>query len=188
MLDLCLIKCRGKDNKMTSGEVGFLDTYKVQVVDPTVSPKIEEKHDRKESKSNMDMKDPDFKKKRKVYKRKMIIQNWQLYLFALPLIVYIIVFAYFPMYGIQIAFKDFNPVDGITGSPWVGFKHFIRFFESYYFWDLIRNTVGISLYSLIAGFPIPIILALSLNEAKDGIFKKTVQTVTYKLAPLSRTL
>ena len=113
------------------------------------------------------------------YRRKMIVHNWQLYLFVLPLLVYIIIFAYVPMYGVQIAFKDFNPIDGIWGSEWVGFKHFKRFFDSYYFWDLIRNTVGISLYSLIAGFPIPIILALSLNEAKDNWFKRTVQTVTY---------
>lgn len=157
-----------------------MGALKEQIADTTASPLIEEVNVKKESKKlNMGTKDPDFKRRQKIYKRKMIIQNWQLYLFALPLVAYIIVFAYFPMYGIQIAFKDFNPVDGILGSPWVGFKHFVRFFESYYFWDLIKNTVGISLYSLLAGFPIPIILALSLNEAKDGIFKRTVQTVTY---------
>ncbi len=70
----------------------------------------------------------------------------------------------------QIAFKDFTPTAGITGSEWVGFKHFIRFFDSYYFWDLIRNTLGISVYELIVGFPLPIILALLLNEAKDNFF------------------
>lgn len=133
----------------------------------------------KDNKPDFRLDDREIKRKRKQYKRKMIFQNWELYLLVLPLMLYIIVFAYFPMYGIQIAFKDFNPVDGIWGSDWVGFKHFIRFFDSYYFWDLIRNTVGISFYSLLAGFPIPIILALSLNEAKDGIFKRVVQTVTY---------
>lgn len=83
------------------------------------------------------------------------------------------------MYGVQIAFKDYMPSLGIWGSPWVGFKHFKRFFDSYYFWELLQNTIGISVYSLVAGFPLPIILALALNEVKPGPFKKTVQTVTY---------
>jgi putative aldouronate transport system permease protein len=83
------------------------------------------------------------------------------------------------MYGVQIAFKNFIPTLGIWGSPWVGFKHFKTFFDSYYFWLLIKNTVGISLYSLIVGFPAPVILALMLNEIKNNKFKKTVQTVTY---------
>ncbi len=64
------------------------------------------------------------------------------------------------------------PSLGIMGSPWVGFKHFQRFFDSYYFWELIKNTLGISIYSLVVGFPLPIILALALNEIKDGPFKK----------------
>lgn len=68
---------------------------------------------------------------------------------------------------------------GIWGSEWVGFEHFIRFFDSYYFWDLIKNTLEISVYELAVGFPLPIILALVLNEAKDGLYKRTVQTVTY---------
>ena len=71
------------------------------------------------------------------------------------------------------------PSLGIMGSPWVGFKHFQRFFDSYYFWELIKNTLGISIYSLVVGFPLPIILALALNEIKDGPFKKITQTVTY---------
>lgn len=83
------------------------------------------------------------------------------------------------MYGVIIAFKDYMPSLGIFESPWVGFKHFQRFFASYYFWDLMKNTLGISLYSLIVGFPLPIILALALNEIKDGPFKKITQTVTY---------
>ena len=83
------------------------------------------------------------------------------------------------MYGIQIAFKNYNPVRGVFGSPWVGFDHFVRFFESYYFWDLMWNTLAISLYELAVGFPIPIILALAFNELKHKRFKKLVQTVTY---------
>ncbi|GGA32499.1 ABC transporter permease [Paenibacillus physcomitrellae] len=108
-----------------------------------------------------------------------ILRNWQLYVFIAPAFLSIVIFSYFPMYGIQIAFKNFVPVDGIWGSQWVGFDHFIRFFNSYYFWDLLWNTLSISLYGLAVGFPLPIILALAFNEVKDGLFKRTVQTVTY---------
>lgn len=108
-----------------------------------------------------------------------IRKSKQLYLFVLPAFLIILIFSYGPMYGVIIAFKDYMPSLGIFGSPWVGFKHFQRFFDSYYFWDLIKNTVGISVYSLVVGFPLPIILALALNEIKDGPFKKITQTVTY---------
>lgn len=107
------------------------------------------------------------------------IRNWQLYVLIAPVIAYFIIFHYWPMYGVQIAFKDFIATKGIWGSPWVGFEHFKRFFNSYYFWTLIRNTLGISLYSLALGFPMPIILALMMNEVRNKTFKKTVQTVTY---------
>ena len=93
-----------------------------------------------------------------------IKKNRQLYLFVLPAFLIILIFSYGPMYGIIIAFKDYMPSLGIMGSPWVGFKHFQRFFDSYYFWELIKNTLGISIYSLVVGFPLPIILALALNE------------------------
>lgn len=115
----------------------------------------------------------------KMKRTRKILQNWQLYLFVLPAFLYFLIFHYIPMYGVQIAFKNFIPTLGIWGSEWVGFDHFIRFFESYYFWDLIKNTLGISIYELIVGFPLPIILALALNEVKDSLFKRTVQTVTY---------
>ncbi|MFD0960571.1 ABC transporter permease [Paenibacillus chungangensis] len=108
-----------------------------------------------------------------------VLKKWQLYLFLTPAVLYFIVFHYLPMYGVQIAFKKFRPVDGITGSPWVGFDHFERFFQSYYFWDLLWNTLSISLYELAVGFPLPILLALVFNEIKDGLFKRGVQTVTY---------
>ena len=97
---------------------------------------------------------------------------------ALP-VIYIIVFAYIPMYGAQIAFKDFVAAEGIGGSPWVGFKHFRDFFRSYYFGRTLKNTLGVSLYGLIAGFPFPIILAILLNETRGRRYKKTVQMVTY---------
>lgn len=117
------------------------------------------------------------KGKRRGWKR--ILQNWELYLFIAPAFFYFLIFSYGPMYGIQIAFKNYIPTKGIAGSPWVGFDHFVRFFDSYYFWDLLWNTLSISLYELAIGFPIPIILALAFNEVKNGFFKKFVQTVTY---------
>lgn len=112
-------------------------------------------------------------------KWKAIMKNWELYLFVLPAVASVILFSYVPMYGVQIAFKDFRPIKGIWGSDWVGFDHFMRFFDSYYFWDLIWNTAGISLYSIAVGFPIPILLALAMNELRVGFFKRFVQTVTY---------
>lgn len=117
--------------------------------------------------------------KRKRFNWDRVLRNWQLYLLISPVIVYYIIFHYFPMYGIQIAFKDFIATKGIWGSPWIGMEHFDRFFDSYYFWRLIKNTLGIGLYSLAVGFPIPIILALLMNEIKAERFKKFVQTVTY---------
>lgn len=108
-----------------------------------------------------------------------IRKGWRLYaLLALPLL-YIIVFKYAPMYGAQIAFKNFIVTKGILGSEWVGFKHFIRFFHSYEFWRLMSNTIVLSVYSLVAGFPFPILLALSLNYVRNKFFQKSVQLVTY---------
>lgn len=96
-----------------------------------------------------------------------------------PVIMYFLIFHYWPMYGVQLAFKDFIATNGIFGSPWVGFKHFERFFDSYYFWRLIKNTLGIGLYELAVGFPVPIILALMINEVRHTFYKRLIQTVTY---------
>lgn len=104
---------------------------------------------------------------------------WQLYVLLAPAVIYFLIFHYGPMYGVQIAFKDYKQSLGILDSPWVGFKHFKRFFNSYYFSDLMRNTLQISLYELVVGFPMPIILALLFNELRNGFFKKFAQTVTY---------
>jgi multiple sugar transport system permease protein/putative aldouronate transport system permease protein len=110
---------------------------------------------------------------------RQIRQGWQLYaLLFLPLL-YLAVFQYWPMYGVQIAFRNYNVVAGITGSPWVGLTHFQRFINSYLFWPIIRNTLVLSVYSLLAGFPLPIILALALNYVGRAWFRRTVQTVTY---------
>lgn len=108
-----------------------------------------------------------------------ILKNWQLYLMFLPVFLYFVIFHYLPMYGIQIAFKNFSGALGIWDSPFVGFEHFQRFFNSSNFTEIIWNTISISLYSLAVGFPIPVLLALMLNEVKNKYFKKTVQTVTY---------
>jgi len=120
---------------------------------------------------------------RRLTKKELIIKNLKknayLYVMFLPVIVYYIVFKYAPMFGIVIAFKDYNAFKGIWASPWVGFEHFIDFFESPYFWRLIRNTFLISFYGLIFGFPAPILLALLINELKDGLFKRIVQTISY---------
>ncbi|GIN85152.1 sugar ABC transporter permease [Heyndrickxia sporothermodurans] len=111
--------------------------------------------------------------------KKSFRKNWDLYLLISPVIAYFIIFHYVPMYGIQIAFKDYIATLGIWGSPWVGFDHFERFFNSYYFWRLIKNTLGIGLYTLAVSFPIPIIVALMLNEIRMKKLKSFVQTVIY---------
>lgn len=108
-----------------------------------------------------------------------VLRGYQLYLLLLPTLIYVAVFQYGPMYGVLIAFKDFKPHLGILGSPWVGFRHFIRFFDSPNCWVIIWNTLGLSLYHLAAGFPIPILLALALNIVRGRTFRKTVQMVTY---------
>lgn len=110
---------------------------------------------------------------------KKIKKHWQLYMVILLPVVYIIVFHYVPMYGLQIAFKDYTPSEGLMSGPWVGLKHFGEFIGSYNFWTILGNTLGISIYSLVAGFPMPVILALLLNEVSNQRFKKTVQMVTY---------
>ncbi|MDR2553582.1 MAG: ABC transporter permease subunit [Treponema sp.] len=106
-------------------------------------------------------------------------RNITLYLFLVPAAVYYIVFHYMPMYGALIAFQDFNPFKGMAGSPWVGVKHFRDFFGSVYFIRLLRNTVLLSLYGLIFGFPMPVIFALLLNEVKSRKFRSAVQTISY---------
>lgn len=111
--------------------------------------------------------------------RRSIRRNWDLYLLIAIPVAYIIVFAYIPMYGAQIAFREFVASDGIWGSPWVGLKHFLAFFRSYYFARTLKNTLGLSLYGLVAGFPFPIVLAICLNEAGSRVYRKSVQMVTY---------
>ncbi|GAA0304168.1 putative aldouronate transport system permease protein [Gracilibacillus halotolerans] len=106
-------------------------------------------------------------------------RHWQLYLLVIPPVLYFLIFKYIPMANAVIAFKDYNVVQGIWGSEWAGLKYFKLFFENPSFWPLVKNTLVLSLYTLLVGFPIPIILALLLNEIRQGIFKRSVQMVTY---------
>ena len=106
-------------------------------------------------------------------------RNWELYLFVVPALIYLLLYCYYPMYGVQIAFKNFRVTKGIAGSEWVGLEHFRKFFSNPSCRALIKNTLVISLYSLVVGFPLPIIFALTLNEVAPGRYKKLVQTVSY---------
>ncbi|GIN55968.1 ABC transporter permease [Lederbergia ruris] len=106
-------------------------------------------------------------------------RNKYIYIMVLPVVIYYLIFHYGPMYGVQIAFKDFSLTEGIWGSEWVGFKHFLDFFKGYYFWRLIRNTFLINIYELLLAFPAPILLALLLNELRRMWFKRVVQTISY---------
>ena len=105
--------------------------------------------------------------------------HWQLYLLLLLPLAWVVIFRYWPMFGLQIAFKNFKISKGFWNSSWVGFKYFEQFLTDYSFKRLITNTVGISMYSLIAGFFPPIILAVALNECRHKYFTKGVQTITY---------
>lgn len=105
--------------------------------------------------------------------------NKYLYIMMIPVIGYYLIFHYGPMYGAIIAFKDYSPMKGIMGSDWVGLKHFEEFFNSYYFLRVLKNTLLISLYTLLFEFPAPIILALLINEVRKRTFKRVVQTITY---------
>lgn len=105
--------------------------------------------------------------------------NWQVYAMLAPTIIWFLVFNYKPMYGLQIAFKDYSIFRGIDGSPWVGLEHFDTLFNSDQFLRALKNTFMISMLSLCFGFPVPIILALMFNEVTHHVFKRTAQTIVY---------
>ena len=107
------------------------------------------------------------------------IQQWDLQIMVIPAIIMIFIFSYIPMWGILTAFQDYSPAKGFFGSEWVGFKHFRMFFNAPEFWQIMRNTIVISLLKLFIAFPAPIVLALMLNEVKNAFFKRFVQTVSY---------
>jgi len=106
-------------------------------------------------------------------------RNWQYYLLLTPVVLYFLIFKYAPMFGLQIAFKDYGIRKGVWNSPWVGIDHFTRFFNSYKSGQVIKNTLMISIYTLLLSTPAPILLALLLNEANNKWFKRVVQTITY---------
>ncbi|MFC7595935.1 ABC transporter permease [Terrabacter sp. GCM10028922] len=105
--------------------------------------------------------------------------RWQLYALLAPALLYIAVFKFWPMYGVQIAFRSFNPFDGFGGSPWAGLQHFQRFFSSPQFATLLENTLGLAVTNLVVAFPVPIILALMLNQLPAGRLRSVVQAVLY---------
>lgn len=111
--------------------------------------------------------------------KKALIQDRFLYMLLIPFIAWYVVFEYMPMYGLQVAFKDYKLFRGMSGSEWVGLEHFRTLFSDPYFWRNLKNTFLISLYSLLFAFPAPIALALLLNEVRNALFKKVVQTLTY---------
>lgn len=108
-----------------------------------------------------------------------IIVNWRLYLLLVPVLAYFLLFHYLPMYGITLAFKQYDARLSIFGNDWVGLKYFKQFFNAYGTWNIIKNTLVLSIYGIVAGFPVPIIMSLMLNEVRNKRFKKLVQTVTY---------
>ncbi len=117
---------------------------------------------------------------RLAYNWRLYKKNKYLFLLLAPVLIWYAVFHYGPMYGIQLAFKDFYIMKGIWDSPWVGFKHFhYLFFMSPDFWKIMKNTLVISFYHIVIGFPAPIILALLFNELRFSLFKKVAQTISY---------
>lgn len=116
---------------------------------------------------------------------KRVLRAWQLYVLLTPALVYVAIFKYWPMYGVQIAFRNYNPIDGFSGSPWVGLDNFVRFIHSYQFTQVIGNTLWIAVLGLLVAFPVPIVLALVVNQLQSERFKKFTQTVLYSPAFIS---
>lgn len=108
-----------------------------------------------------------------------MLRQWDIQLMVIPALILIFIFSYIPMYGVLMAFQDYNIFNGFWNSPWVGFKHFSMFFHAPEFWTILRNTIIISLLKFGIGFPAPIILALMLNEVRQMFFKRVVQTISY---------
>lgn len=114
-----------------------------------------------------------------------ILRHWQLYVLLIPALIYLIVFKYWPMYGVQIAFRNYNPIDGFMGSEWVGLEHITRFLQSFQFGRVFFNTIAINVLGLVFGFPVPIILALLINQLGSRRLKSFIQTVLFSPAFIS---
>ena len=106
-------------------------------------------------------------------------RNWLLYVMLILPVVYLLLFHYAPMFGLQVAFRDYRSKDGIAGSEWVGLQHFLDFFSNYKWKSLLNNTLAISLYSILVGFPVPIILALMIHVSEKPLLKKFTQNISY---------
>ncbi len=113
------------------------------------------------------------------HKKNYFLRHWQLYAMFVPAAVLLLIFNYVPMYGTVLAFKEFSPRAGILGSKWIGLENFKTLFSNSYFFTVLGNTLKISLLKFIAGFPVPLILALMMNEVRSSKFKRTIQTVSY---------
>ena len=111
--------------------------------------------------------------------QKYLQHNWQLWIMLFPAMLYILIFCYVPMYGIQLAFREYSFTAGITGGKFVGMKYFRQYFESPMFWTTLKNTFVISATSILVGFPAPIILAMVINQIRSPKWKRTVQTTVY---------
>lgn len=122
---------------------------------------------------------PDPRVNKPVPLSKRMLRSWQLYAMLLIPLIWVGIFCYWPLYGIQIAFRDYTPAHGVTGSEWVGLEHFVRFLTSYQFFELIRNTVVLHMYELLVAFPAPILLALALNALRQKVFSRVIQLVAY---------
>ncbi|ODM07204.1 ABC transporter permease [Eisenbergiella tayi] len=120
-----------------------------------------------------------FVQKKGFHPEKAFRKDWQLWVMILPAIMYILIFCYGPMYGLQLAFRDYDFSKGITGGNWAGIKYFMQYFQSPMFGPTIRNTFIIAFFSLICGFPVPIILAIAINSIKRPKWKRSVQTAVY---------
>lgn len=117
--------------------------------------------------------------------RTRLVRHWQLYLLLLPALIYLVVFKYWPMYGVQIAFRNYNPIDGFMGSEWVGLEHVVRFLQSFQFTRVFFNTIAINVLGLVFGFPVPIVLALLINQLGSRRLKSFIQTVLFSPAFIS---
>lgn len=133
-----------------------------------------------ELKTELPVKSAGLKTGRLSFIKKELLRNKYVYFMLIPVVLYYLIFSYGPMYGLMMAFqKSYSPVKGILAGEWIGFDNFTMFFNSYYFWRIIKNTLILSFYSILFGFPAPIILALLLHEVRKKWFKSTVQTISY---------
>lgn len=156
------------------------NTYKMSAIPKEANLNRDESTVQPPLKSEDDPRKPNRPKKRKpdaLFMR--YLKQFELQMLVIPGLILVLVFQYIPMYGLVMAFQDFNIFEGIWASEWVGFKHFVRFFQDPRFFEVMRNTIVISGLKILIGFPAPIILALMLNEVRHMMFKRSVQTITY---------